>query len=105
MVNFSSSDSEVKRIEELQARGFTANYRLKGDQLQDTSTGKSYKPNEIYIVEEHRFEGMSNPDDMSILYATETIDNEKGLILMPYGPTADSELVWFMKKVELRDHV
>ena len=104
MVNFQSRDSEVKRIEALQAEGFTSNYRLKNNRLQDTASGKSYGPNEIFIVEEYRFEGMSNPGDMSILYATQTIDNEKGLILMPYGPTADSELVWFMKKVGMRDH-
>ncbi len=37
------------------------------------------------VVEFYRFEGASNPDDNSILYAIETSDGLKGLLVDAYG--------------------
>lgn len=66
----------------------------------DTSTNKSYTPEEVTIVDFYRFEGESNPDDTSILYAIEANDGVKGTISTAYGVYADTDTDDFLKKVE-----
>ena len=86
----------IRRYEE---KGYDHSYYFKDEKLIDSSTGKGYGPDEIFIVAEHRYEGMSNPSDMSILYVLETRDGSKGTLLMGYGPTADLELSEFFMKI------
>ncbi len=56
-------------------------------------------PNDIQIVAEHRYEGISNPSDMSILYVIETNKGEKGTFLMAYGPEANFDDAEFFRRV------
>jgi hypothetical protein len=44
-----------------------------------------YPAQELEVVAFYRFEGDSNPDDNSILYAIETADGHKGLLVDAYG--------------------
>ena len=37
----------------------------------DVDSGRSFSPGPVVIREYHRFEGVSDPDDMSIVYAIE----------------------------------
>tara|TARA_R110000796_G_scaffold37722_4_gene95235 strand:- start:136148 stop:136462 length:315 start_codon:yes stop_codon:yes gene_type:complete len=91
--------SEGSYINKYQKLGYTANYQLKNDTLVDMETKKSYSPNKIYITKEFRFEGMSNPSDMSILYIIETKDGSKGTVLANYSPSSDIELAEFFSKI------
>ena len=93
------SKSEEAYINKYQDLGYTTNYILKNDVLVDTNTKKSFSPNEIYIIKEFRFEGMSNPSDMSILYIIETKDGGKGTVLANYSPSSDIELAEFFSKI------
>tara|TARA_R110000868_G_C10557670_1_gene736569 strand:- start:144 stop:458 length:315 start_codon:yes stop_codon:yes gene_type:complete len=93
------SKSEEAYINKYQDLGYTTNYLLKNDALVDTNTKKSFSPNEIYIIKEFRFEGMSNPSDMSILYIIETKDGGKGTVLANYSPSSDIELAEFFSKI------
>ncbi|MBF7091510.1 hypothetical protein IUY40_08155 [Flavobacterium sp. ALJ2] len=90
---------EIDYIGEYQKKGYTSNYLFENGCLIDTETKYSYKPEEIFIVAQHRYEGMSNPDDMSILYIIETADFEKGTFLLGYGPTSDLEASEFFKDI------
>jgi hypothetical protein len=54
----------------------------------------------VRIVDFYRFEGNTNPDDMSIMYAIETMDGQKGTISNSYGPYADATVDDFLKQVE-----
>lgn len=82
-----------------QEKGFTANFHFKNDKLITSETKNEYAPNDIYIVAEHRYEGMSDPSDMSILYIIKTNKDEKGTFLLGYGPSADLEVAEFFKKI------
>ncbi|ADV49119.1 hypothetical protein Celal_1818 [Cellulophaga algicola DSM 14237] len=95
--------SEKEYIEEYQAKGFTTNFTAKGGILIDLDTKKEYKPEEIYIKKEFRFEGMSNPSDMSILYVIETNDHIKGTVLANYSPSSDTVMAEFFKEIP-KDH-
>lgn len=47
--------------------------------------GKLYQPADLKIIKTYRFEGMSNPDDSSILYIIEANDGTIGTIIDSYG--------------------
>ncbi|MFB9055820.1 hypothetical protein ACFFU9_03610 [Mariniflexile ostreae] len=90
---------EKDYIERYKEKGYISNFYIKNELLINSVTKIEYTPKDIYIVAEHRYEGMSNPDDMSILYILETNQDEKGTFLMAYGPTADSETSAFFNSI------
>lgn len=47
--------------------------------------GQTYRPNELEILRTFRFEGISNPSDMEILYIFKTNDGFIGYSLDAYG--------------------
>ena len=87
---------------DLTKQGYTQDFTVTDGRLHTLSTAsaKSYAPDEVTIVDFYRFEGESNPDDMSILYVLETNDGVKGTISSAYGTYADTETDDFLKQVE-----
>jgi hypothetical protein len=87
---------------QLNKDGFTADFRVAGGRLYPLGDDRSagFAPGEVTIVDFYRFEGESNPDDMSILYAIETAGGIKGTISSAYGTYADPEVDEFLKTVE-----
>lgn len=61
---------------------------------------KFYKPEEISIPNFYRFEGDTDPGDMSILYVIETVDGVKGTLVDAYGTYSDGTVNKFMRQVE-----
>ena len=94
-----------KCINKLEADGFTAQFKVEEGSLLSISTGKKYNPEEVKGVNFYRFEGPSNPDDMSILYAIETCDGLKGTLVNAYGLYADDETEAFMQNAEVHKKV
>ncbi len=90
---------EKDYIKIYESKGYDANFFIKDGTLINSATKKESKPDDVYIVAQHRYEGMSDPSDMSILYIIETSHNEKGTFLAAYGPTADSETAEFFNKI------
>ena len=56
---------------------------------------KKYKPEELLIIADFRFEGMTSPDDNMILYIIEANDGVKGTMVDSVGAEAaqDPELI------------
>ena len=77
-------------MEELKAEGYTYDFNQEGHRLYCKKLDSGYKPEEFTIVHTYRFEGMSNPDDNSVLYAIEAQDGTKGQLVDAYGVYADS---------------
>ena len=94
--------SLVNVEKKLNSDGFTQDFKVTDGRLHTLSTvsSKSYAPDEVTIVDFYRFEGESNPDDMSILYAIAANDGVKGTISSAYGVYADTDTDDFLKKVE-----
>lgn len=82
--------------------GFTQDFTVVNGRLQTigNDSNKSYAPDELTIVDFYRFEGESNPDDMSILYAIEANDGVRGTISSAYGTYGDSDTLEFLTQVE-----
>ena len=59
-------------IEDLAGRGFGEHFAVLDDALTESRTGQSFAPRDVIIRDYFRFEGISDPDDMSIVYAVET---------------------------------
>lgn len=85
-----------KMIEE----GYTDDFKAIDEGLKSLRTDKVYKPEEVTVVNFFRFEGISDPDDMSILYVIETNDGIKGTLVDAYGPYASTEVNQFILEVE-----
>lgn len=92
---------QEKVIKELEEKGYTDEYKIEKKQLLSLSNNKKYKPKDVKAVNFFRFEGISNPDDMSILYAIETCDGSKGILIDAYGTYADDSISEFIKTVEI----
>jgi len=90
-----------KCLNKLEADGYTDQYRVEKGKLCDLTNNKKYKPADVKAVNFYRFEGISNPDDMSILYAIETSDGRKGTMIDAYGLYSDDETGEFMNQVQI----
>jgi len=93
----------AEAIQELMKRGFTANFEFLDEAFRDVNSGRTFQAEELTIVEHHRFEGASDPDEMSILYAVESNDGTKGIIADAFGVYANPELGGFLNSVTIRE--
>ena len=66
-------------------------------------SGKTFKADELTIVEHYRFEGASDPDDMSVVYAIESNDGLKGIVADAFGLYANPNLGGVLEKVKIRE--
>jgi hypothetical protein len=87
-------------IHEKEEEGFTAHFKFKDEQLENIQSGKRYTPEQVEIVSLKRFEGMTNPSDMSIAYAIRCSDGIKGIVVGAFGPHGDPGMAEFFMKLE-----
>ena len=112
-INKSSDDSlEIRESEKtdlktmvsctnmLNKLGFTTQFKAFKAGLKSLDTEHVYAPNEVTIVNFYRFEGDSDPEENSILYAIETSKGEKGTLTDAYGVYSDPCVSDFIKQVE-----
>ena len=93
----------LEAIQELKKRGFTANFEFLNQEFRNVDSGRTFKADELTIVEHYRFEGASDPDDMSIVYAIESDDGLKGIVADAFGLYANPDLGGFLEKVNIRE--
>jgi hypothetical protein len=87
MKNF---ETLVDATNDLMKRGYTANLSLEGDTIDDKSQNIHMGADDFEIDEFYRFEGQSNPSDMSIVYAINSPKySTKGILINAYGTYAD----------------
>ena len=95
-----------KCLDKLEQQGYTDQYRVENGKLVSThDNNKKYKPDDIKAANFYRFEGITDPDDMSILYAIETTDGNKGTLIDAYGMYSDDETGEFMQQVDINKKV
>ena len=89
-------------LEELKRQGFTEHFALVGGRLRGLGSRQTFRPDQVKISEFRRFEGISDPDDMSILYAIETEDGLRGTLVDAFGVYADPEVGAFVRELSRR---
>ena len=103
----SVNDAPIERItlscvmDDLTKRGFGEHFSVENGELHGLETGTTFAASEVSISERHRFEGISDPDDMAILYAIETDTGLRGTLTDAYGVYADPQVGYFIEEVVL----
>lgn len=87
MKNYDTVTDAVKGLKE---RGYTVDFNVAFDKLICSDNKICLQPDEFEIIEVHRFEGDSNPDDEDVVYAVKSKDGKhKGIITSAFGLYAD----------------
>lgn len=95
-----------KCVKKLEEQGYTDQFRVEKKLLQSLKDSKKkYKPKDVNAVNFYRFEGDSDPDNMSILYAIEITDGTKGTLIDAYGNYSDDDTGAFMQEVDIHKKV
>jgi hypothetical protein len=97
-----STLSEV--MDRLQAREIPE-FRYSGRGF-SADEARYYQPADLQIVKVYRFEGESDPSDLSILYVFETVDKRHGYSLNAYGVYDDEGQGYdnFIREVPEKGH-
>lgn len=96
--------SEVTDL--LRKKGYHENFEMEKEGFTAKNSGEILSPENIKIRKIFRFEGDSNPGDMSVLYAMETDKGVKGILIDAYGTYAGNEsgdLTEFLKNVTIEE--
>ena len=83
----------------LRLRGFDSNFSVDEKGLHVSGEERYFKPDEVTIVEHHRFEGASAPEDMAVLYAIDA-QGVMGILIDAYGTYSEQHVGDFLRKVE-----
>lgn len=87
----------------LRKKGYTCDLSFENDHLKCNSPDQTLAANDIEVDEIHRFEGMSNPGDSSILYAVSAKKFDlKGLLVHAYGAYAQEADPELIKNLDVR---
>lgn len=83
-------DTLSEAISDLQEKGYTENLYFKQDSLECKALNYNLYAKDFEVDHLYRFEGDSDPDDASILYAISAPKfNFKGLLVDAYGAYSD----------------
>lgn len=78
----------TEALEQLKNQGFTTDFNLEENCIV-CSTNK-YRPEDFEIVDVYRYEGDSDPGDEATVYAIQSSDGTKGVLVTGYGASSDS---------------
>jgi len=93
-------DTVAEAVNGLKQRGYTIDFNLEAECISCTSS--KLKPAEFEITEVYRFEGNSDPADEAVVYAIESRDGRKGVLVNGYGVSADEIGEEMVEKLTVR---
>ena len=92
-------DTVTEAVKGLKERGFLLDFNLKENCL--VCQGQQVDLNDFEIVEVYRFEGNTDPADEAVVYAVESVDGLKGILVSGYGISADAMSSEMAKKLQI----
>jgi len=92
-------ETMVEALEQLKNKGYTHNFQVNEHGHLVEGEEVSFLPSQVELKEFHRFEGLTNPSDMSILYALETSSGLRGTVVDAYGVSGSETVSNFMNQV------
>jgi hypothetical protein len=95
-------DTVVEAVKELKQRGYSIDFNLEPGRLVCHETPLALTPADFEITEVYRFEGNSDPDDEAVVYAIESTNGQKGLLVTGYGISAEGVGEEMVKKLSNR---
>jgi hypothetical protein len=91
-------------INDLKRRGYSEDFNLKQHCIECSTKNLQLHPEDFTVDEFYRFEGMSNTDDNSILFAISSTDGVKGVLVDAYGMYAENLSEPMIKKLYVKHH-
>jgi hypothetical protein len=89
-------------MEDLARSGFIEHFGVRGEELRSFDSGRVFRAGELVVREFHRFEGVSDPDDMAIVYAIEGQGGIRGTLVDAFGAYSDPAVSAFLSGVPIR---
>lgn len=99
MVNYATL---TEALDDLRRRGYTEDFNLKPTCLECAAKQVELHPDDFEITEVYRFEGATNPDDSSVLYAIAGKGGLKGVLVDAYGVYATSVSTEMLAKLQIK---
>ncbi|HTF19183.1 MAG TPA: hypothetical protein VK658_13975 [Chryseolinea sp.] len=88
-------------IQALKTDGYQYDFNLHPDAIECTDLRQKFRPDEFHVDAVYRFEGMTSPDDSSVLYAISSKQGPKGLLVDAYGMYAESVSPEMIRKLTI----
>lgn len=92
-------DTVSEAVNGLHQRGFTVDFNLDENCL--VCNDDVFDVNNFEIVEVYRFEGDSDPSDEAIVYAIQSFNGMKGVLVNGYGISADAMSAEMARKLRI----
>lgn len=95
-------DTLLDALNDFKKRGYTIDFNLAFDHIKCADTGMCLAPSLFEITEYYRFEGASDPEDLSVVYAIESKEgNMKGTLVSGYGIYSESLNEEMLQKLKM----
>lgn len=105
-MKFPKYPSLERAAEALKKQGFTSRFKLEGNRLRNLNNERLYGPEQVAIVEYHRFTESDAKQSTSIIFAVETEQGQRGLVVAQYASTYDDiRLLRFMDRARIKSKV
>ncbi len=76
-------DTVSEAIESLHKQGYTIDFNIEDDQL--VCSKAKYSASNFEVMDVYRYEGNSDPADEAAVYAIQSSDGTKGILVTGYG--------------------
>ena len=91
----------LEAVNGLRSRGYNYDFNYENACLFCNKISEKFNAEDLKITEYYRFEGMSDPEDNSIIYAIESKDGHRGIIIDAYGTYSDEHKTAFISNIEV----
>ena len=89
----------AETIDHLNRQGFTGHFGVIAEGLREFGTGLTFRADELRVCHCFRFEGVSDPGDMAIVYAIETRTGVRGTLVDACGVYSNPAISEFVAHV------
>jgi hypothetical protein len=93
-------DTVSEAINGLKERGFGLDFNLLENCI--VCHADKFDVNDFEIAEVHRFEGNTDPSDEAVVYAIESVNGMRGVLVNGYGISAEGMSAEMAKKLSVR---
>lgn len=94
-------NSLSEMLDYLHHKGYIYDMEITKDGLFNKDTNEVFKPEDLIIEKVYRFEGESDPADMSVLYGISAKSGTKGTLVDAFGTYQDPFIGDFLKDVQI----
>ena len=91
----------IEALEKLKKKGYKYSFKIENEKATCIETNEKVTPENMLIVEYHRFEGETDPSDMAVIFVVECSNGHNGCIIDAYGTYSNETISNFLKKVKI----